>query len=716
MLKKILALLFIITVSASCQEKSYTAQITTVKPEAASSKVSFVVENGFFCKIENGVKEKFLIKGVNLGTGIPGAFPDDKKADKETYLRWFGLMKEMNVNAVRVYTLQNAAFYNALYEYNNDNDDPLYFFQGFYNSESLYLELQNAFAEPIIKEVETEIPIIVDTVHGNRKSTESINGEFITSVSVETLPDVSPWLIGYILGIETDEEFVENTNAANPDKNSFTGEYFYTADDASPYEAYLTFMLETCVFYEEENYGEQHPVAFTNWVTTDPLTHPNEPDPNEDGTSVDADNIIPTASYEAGMFASYHIYPYYPESIFYDEEYRDYVNKYGETDPYMAYLLDLEAYHKIPVLVSEFGMTTSRGMNHLNWVTEYNQGYLTEREQGEMDAHLFRDIADAGMAGGMVFTWQDEWFKRSWNTMDFNTESGRPYWSNIEASEQMYGLLTFDPGFGKTLHQTDGDISEWEETPLIANDGIEVKVQTDERYMYFLIDDTNMKADDNYIIGIDTIKEQGNNFYADKDIEFQNYNDFAIVISEADNQIYVDSYYDTYIPYYIKTNVLADRLHEDNESGINTGVFNPIRLCTSQELLFPSSLEHFPSQIFVTGELREGNSNPESEDFDSLADFYRSEKTIEIRIPWALLNFSDPSTSRIIDDFNKRDSFELVSIVIEEVGIELVKQSKGETFQAAGVYKLNPWGEFPGFNERLKESYYIMQEAYAKIG
>jgi hypothetical protein len=576
--------------------------------------------------------------------------------------------------------------------------------------------LINAYAEPIIEQIRVELPELIDTIHGNRKKTETVNGEFITSISSMDTPDVSPWLIGYILGIETDEEFVENTNTKNPDKNSFAGEFFYTSQDATPYEAYLAFMLDTCVAYEYENYHVQHPVAFTNWVTTDPLTHPNEPDSKEDGTSVDPDNIVATESYIAGMFASYHIYPYYPESIFYDDEYRDYINQYGENDPYMAYLLDLEAYHEIPILVSEYGMTTSRGLNHLNWVTKYNQGYLTERQQGEMDAHLFRDIVDAGMSGGMVFTWQDEWFKRSWNTMDFNIESGRPYWSNIEASEQMYGLMTFDPGFGKTIWQTDGDISEWEnETPLVSNSDVELKVQTDERYMYILIDDKDMMSSDKYIIGIDTMQDQGNNFYMGKNVNFQNYNEFAIIISEEDNQIYVDSYYDTYIPYYIKSGILGDRLHEDNENGINTGVFNPIRLCTSQELFFPSTLEYFPSQIFVTGELREGNSNPESEDYDSLADFYRSETAVEIRIPWALLNFSDPSTSRIIDDFNQRDEFELVSIVIENVGIEIIKQSGNETiFSGAGNYTLNPWGEYPNYNERLKESYYIMQEAYAK--
>jgi hypothetical protein len=233
--------------------------------------------------------------------------------------------------------------------------------------------------------------------------------------------------------------------------------------------------------------------------------------------------------------------------------------------------------------------------------------------------------------------------------------------------------------------------------------------------MYFLIDDKDMTADDRYVIGIDTIQGQGNNFITGKGVNFKHFNDFAIVLSEDDNQIYVDSYYDTFIKRYIKEGTIADRADEDNVTGKNSGVFNQIKLFNSRALYFPQTGERTPSQVFATGELREGNSNPESEDFDSLADFYRSDTAIEIRIPWALLNFSEPNTSRIIDDFNQRDYYELVSIVIENVGIELVKKRGDETvFSGAGSYKLNPWGEFPGYNERLKESYYIMQEAYAK--
>jgi hypothetical protein len=710
---RVLSLITLAVLLISCGSNS-TFVYDAKSAEADINAVFFTAEGDFFYKTENGIKEKFLIKGINIGTGIPGAFPNDKKIDKETYLRWLGLISEMNVNAFRVYTIQDDAFYEALYEFNAGNDKPLYFFQGFYNSESLYTEYQNAFAEPIINEIETFVPFMVDIVHGNKPNTEYINEKFQSGINT-TGADVSPWLIGYIVGIETDEEFVENTNAQNPDKKDFSGEFFKAAPGASPYENYLAFMFETAIAYEQETYGEQHPISFTNWPTTDPLSHPNEPYEIEDGTTVDAEHIYTSDKFTAGMFASYHNYPYYPTFMYYGDKYQTYVNKYGEIDPYMGYLVDLKAHHNMPVLVAEYGLSTSRGLNHLNWVTGYSQGRLTEKEQGEMDAHLFRDIVDANYAGGMVFTWQDEWFKRSWNTSDFNEEATRPYWSNIEASEQMYGLMSFDPGYLKTFCQTDGDISEWEKQKAAFEGGSgELKIKSDERYVYFLISDSEMTADSKYIIGIDTIQDQGNKTYSGKNIYFNNYCDFAIVISGEDNAVYVDSYYDTYIKYYINSGMFKDRLSESNQTDKYTGVFNPVRLGLVRPLTFPVTGEQLPSKIHVTGNLTEGNSNPESDNFNSLADFYRADKAIEIRIPWALLNFSDPANGRIIDDFTKREYFELKSITIDEIGVELHKDSGGG-FENIGIgtYELAPWGEFPEWNERLKESYYIMKEAYA---
>ena len=72
----------------------------------------------------NGM-EPFEIRGVDMGVGIPGHFATDYAIDKETYLRWFRMIKDMGANCVRVYTLLQDDFYDAVWEFNHDNPDPL---------------------------------------------------------------------------------------------------------------------------------------------------------------------------------------------------------------------------------------------------------------------------------------------------------------------------------------------------------------------------------------------------------------------------------------------------------------------------------------------------------------------------------------------------------------------------------------------------------------
>ena len=77
----------------------------------------------------NGM-EPFEIRGVNMGVGIPGHFATDYAIDKETYMRWFKMIQDMGANCVRVYTILQDDFYDAVWEYNHDNDHPLYFIHG----------------------------------------------------------------------------------------------------------------------------------------------------------------------------------------------------------------------------------------------------------------------------------------------------------------------------------------------------------------------------------------------------------------------------------------------------------------------------------------------------------------------------------------------------------------------------------------------------------
>ena len=74
--------------------------------------------------------EPFEIRGVNLGLGKPGHFATEQAVTKEEYLIWLEQIHDLGANVVRIYTIGPTAFYEAFYEYNMDNPDPLYLIHG----------------------------------------------------------------------------------------------------------------------------------------------------------------------------------------------------------------------------------------------------------------------------------------------------------------------------------------------------------------------------------------------------------------------------------------------------------------------------------------------------------------------------------------------------------------------------------------------------------
>ena len=162
----------------------------------------------------------------------------------------------------------------------------------------------------------------------------------------------------------------------------------------------MAWMLDTFA-HEEMEYGWQHPVAISNWPTTDPLSHPDEANEQEDLVSVDPMHVAPTSSWKAGYSSSYHIYPAYPDFMRHEEKYQEYRTAEGNIDPYAGYLHELRAHHEgIPLLASEYGTSSARGMAHRGPLGR-NQGMHTEEAQGRINAELLDDIHDVGPRRGL---------------------------------------------------------------------------------------------------------------------------------------------------------------------------------------------------------------------------------------------------------------------------------------------------------------------------
>jgi hypothetical protein len=708
MKKKIIilvSLIFIIIIGLLAYEKYFKTSSTGMFKDTDSIQYMSKVDTESFFIYKDNKWQKEFIKGVNIGVGVPGYFPGEFAVTKEDYLRWFKYISGMNSNTIRVYTILKPDFYNALYEYNKSASKPLYLLQGVWINEENIAKYKDAYNSQIEQSFKQDIQTTIDVLHGNK----IIKKEAGYAYGVYD-KDVSPYVLGYVLGIEWDPVFVATTNDKNKDKVNYAGKYLYSKG-ASPFENFLCESGDLCIDYETKNYKMQRPVSFTNWVTTDMLSHPNEPLPNEDMVSVNMEHIKKKDTFKTGLFASYHIYPYYPDSMNYQKSYINFKDSTGKVDTYKAYLEDLKKEHTMPILVAEFGVPAARGKAHDNITMGFNQGDISEKDQGNMDAFMLKDIYEEGYAGGLVFSFQDEWFKRTWNTMDLDLPDRRPFWNNPQTNEQHFGLLAFDSGAEESTCYVDGEIKDWAgRAPVYKSADSELYVKSDETYLYFMV--KNSKFDfnkDNLIIPIDTIQDQGNLTY--NGVKFNKAADFLISINgKGNSQILVDPYYDSF--QYLYGEKLNMILKSTNYNIKNSGKFVPMYLCLNKELYLPQDKLTLPFSKYETGKLTFGDANPKNSDYNSLADFCVKGNIVEIRIPWQLLNVMDPSTKMIMNDLHL-DGIKSVKTNGINVGVGVLKTVTSNSTIKMNFYSWNSW-DLPTYHERLKQSYYILKDAFSK--
>jgi len=658
----------------------------------------------------NGEWHSSFLYGINLGATTPGYHPGELSPTYEDYRRWFADMEELGVDLVRVYTILPPYFYEALVDHNKQTQRKLWLIQGIWSPEEKLIEELNAYSPSIVAEFHNEIRNAVHAVFGDGEippTTGKASG--IYSVNA------APYLLAWMVGTEWYPYMVDNTNKINSNKAQFSGDYFKTASQASPFEAWLAQCLDVLAT-EESGYGWQHPVSFVNWVTTDPLVHPNEPFENEDLVSVDPMNIEPTSKWYAGYFAAYHVYPYYPDSLRYQKNYLEYTNSLGQNDPYEAYLQELRSHHTgIPLLIAEFGVPSSRGMAHRGALNR-NQGMHTETEQGEMTLSMFDAIKRSGCGGGILFAWQDEWFKFTWNTLDLEIPAERrPMWLNRLTNEENFGLLAIEPGYWTKIY-VDGKTEDWQEledsNKASSAGHVNVQVTSDEGYVYLLLEKSNQWnwLDESIYIGFDT-QPGGNKTSHQDNLQFNNPSEFLLSINNTDDaELTVASSYDQHT--YLYGKVLSMISFDQHWANEDSGIFLPWKLCLNREIYLPNTKEQIPFEEITLGNLIYGVTDPNSSEYNSLADFFIKNNTLEIRIPWMLLGFTDPSTHQVWSYPYRENLGHFTSVTSPGINIECIVTNKKEgspSYSTALMYNWENWN-YPSYHERKKQSYYMLQE------
>lgn len=660
--------------------------------------VRFRASGGYFYRYRDGAWNFVYLKGVNIGLTEPTTVMENYNTGYETYRDWFEKIAGMGANTVRAFTVMNPHFYNALYDYNQIHaDDPLYLLQGIWFNETYMTAIGNAFdgKQTIVQAFRRAIYETVNLLHGNSDYTHY--GEFRPAVYDK---DLSPYVAGYILGLEWHYDFINQTNSQNKDKTSYEGEYLYTAEGASPFEVFLAQMGDDLIAYESMMYGFQTPVAFLNWAPTDPLEHSNEPFTVEHSATLNTETILPTLRYYAGLFAAYDIYPYYPEFLNYQAEYLAFTDASGKSNPYRAYLRELRAFHSVPVILAEVGLPSSRAIAHAS-AMGYHQGGITEEQQGEYVGAMLEDIAKEGYAGSMIFSWQDEWFKNTWNAVSYSPADPSLRTPNLASAEQSYGIVAFDPA---TVY-ADGDDAEWRGlTPVCSENGILLYARYDAGYLHLLLragEGTALREQTVYLpirtvgLGSRSAREQG--------LTFGENADFILVLDGEENtRVLTDAYYDLFHYTYAKQKSVFEE--DDRYSTKNTGLYNPIYTFYSNAFTLPETGVAVEPRYTESGLLSFGINNPDADGYDSLADFYIEGSLAEISIPWCLLNVANAAEKRAIDDFHVKNKITFRKIADIKVGVAV----PGKT---APLFSIGYTGLTEiVYRERLKKSYAILRD------
>ena len=694
------------------------------------TRLKFRTQGERFEIFENGGWKPFFPQGVNLGAALPGYYPGEMPIDRETYLRWFAMMAEMGANTVRVYTIHPPHFYEALVEHNEKHrDNPLYLIQGVWSPEELLAERRDAFDPEITAMFRREIENAVGAVYGGitlEPSPGKAHGKYTANAG--------PYLMAWHIGTEWNPQMVAETNAKHAGDAGYAGAHFRTAPGASPFERWLAELLDL-VAAEERKRGYEHPAAFTNWVTTDPLHHPGEPTHEEDMVSVDPTRIEP-ADWRSGYFASYHVYPYYPDLFRFDESLREVVNEDGVADPYRTYLRRLKRYHAgLPVLIAEFGVPGSWGVGHTELLGR-NQGGHDETEQGRVIASLFRAVVKEELAGAIVFAWHDEWFKRTWNTMRFEVPGERrAYWLNVLSNEQMFGLLGMYPSKDGVI-VIDGERGDWdslgegEKMQLMkeGDDGAfrELWAAHDEAYVYLLAELVRPFApeEETIYIGADTLP--GGNRHAEElaGIRLDEGLETLIELGNGEyGEIRIASNYDFHARLYGKFYRMIPV--SEAEMKDDSGVFKPWKLAVSLLMEPPDTKVSHPFEDVTAGRLLRGTSDASSPAYQSLAAWETSGTVLELRIPWALLGFSDPSSRQAISYKDAGDGafasetspgIRFVPWIKKKngpavIGLGRVTEAEPAAVTRMPVYTWEEWTE-AGYRERKKRSYHIVKQAF----
>jgi hypothetical protein len=517
---------------------------------------------------------------------------------------------------------------------------------------------------------------------------------------------------------------VNRTNVLNAGRRSYTGKYL-SVNLATPTEVWLVEMADYLFNYESTTYNWQHPVAMASGPAPDPSN-----------TVLLEGKVKANPDCAAGIFAAYPAYPFYPEYMEKNPKFARAVDKQGP-NPVYGLVREMRAHLDVPLIVSEYGVSTSMEPRHV-LASGWNQGGYSDKEQAEALVRLTRSLHDAGSAGSLVFELADEWYRQGGVNGGFPTPADRSSLSlNDLDPAKRYGLEGYRTSKWELFT---GNPAAWEKeksidasgSPAASDDKYAasrtlktLQVAADEGYLYFRLQVACLDCVGNAHTGKTHFDQAGYAFALKtmpglvgiRKLPFGNAQvsdgaNFLLVLKGSGSALLVA---DNFIPL---------KLAPVPEDGYRKHLV-PNR-DFSQNIRDDGNFVPLPQED-TQAQLQYGEGEPAAPDYDSRAQWFADVKhnAILVRIPWAKLFITDPSNLMAFSGFDRAGGVRTTTIsnlqvnaysLMPKAGGDLKSMTVAAALPAAGAPAEFAWSKWDTVRVEpfRKKAFFAVADEFAR--
>ncbi|PRP88942.1 large subunit GTPase [Planoprotostelium fungivorum] len=591
--------------------------------------------------------EYSFTSGVNIGKMLPG-WDNTTTPSNDQVKQWLEWVDDLGARVIKVYSLQTPSFYQILAQWNEGKLNPIRFIQ---------------VIEPNTVWPTTGGYDIISDTQGMKQFQQiilnTVDGVFGTTGSYTV--NVAPYLYGWILGTRWNSTTISLTNKS-PNSLDSTGDFIVASQSATLFEVWVASVCNAIAN------AEQHPIGVSSSMDQDPLEHVVMT--SEHPASFDANHILPTSSWLAGVFATMTITPAYPTSTV--TEFNTCIDCRGSMDPLSGYLYTLRNYYSnIPILINGIGFSTSAHPARVG-VSGRDEGGMSETSQGQFIEDAMHRIYLEGYTGLIIDSLFDEWSRISWNVRPISLTTNANRWKNPLNAASYFGLIAMEAGNPPDAAQNpkiviDGGESDWAGIAALNYDSAELKYTYDEEYLYLLFATADQSANHDFAFQVSNLGSTEQLSPA-PNAKFGMRVDTYLSMTPTNNATMLINV--ALDPFLAKYWALINR----TALTVTNTKFNPYR--EIGRLNYAVGCTAYPISPVTAGVLLNGTSATDSPQYDNRAMYTKAGFVTEMRVPWQLLGFMDPSSLTLWSYFSYtlNNAILPTPFSLANIGLQIVNQ------------------------------------------